>query len=122
MDVCFTTLLSIGDTQLTDFGAITPWHVDQSTIANLSSHFSVTRRPIEDDIDLIRPFSGQHGFDDRFGLQEIIAKKSCRRAFYFSCFDSDRFLLLLFPRAVALSIHQLFKVGNIDSEAALPRH
>src|SRR5438105_7599110 len=85
MDVSFATLLRIDDTKLTDLGTIVSRDVEQSAIAHLSSHFWVTRRLIEDDIDFIRLLSGQHGLDNRFGLQEIIAEKSCGRTFQFVC-------------------------------------
>ena len=79
MDVSFATLLRVDDTKLTNFGAIMPGNVEQSTIANLSSHFRVTRRLIEDEIELIRFISRQHGFHDRLGLQKVVAEKFCRR-------------------------------------------
>src|SRR5437660_10409580 len=81
MDVSFAALLSVGDTQLTDFGPIMSGNVEQSAIPHLSSHFSVTRRLIEDDIDLIRPISRQHGFHDRLGFQTVVADELARRNF-----------------------------------------
>src|SRR5438552_19002879 len=59
MDVSFAALLSVGDTQLTDFGAIMSGNVEQSAIPHLASHFSVTRRLIEDDIEFISEDFGQ---------------------------------------------------------------
>src|SRR5438876_11262985 len=76
-----TAFLRINHAQLTDFGAIMSGNVEQSAIPHLSSHFSVTRRLIEDDIDLIRPISRQQGFHDRLGFQKIVAEKLCRRNF-----------------------------------------
>src|SRR5947207_2697401 len=84
MNISFATLLSIRNTELTDFGAIMSGNVKQATIANLSSHFSVTRGLIEDDIDFICLISRQHSFDNRFGLQKIEAAKFCRQAFCFA--------------------------------------
>src|SRR5438067_11060994 len=75
VDISFATLLSIGDTQLTDFGTIVSGNVEQPTITNLSSHFSVARRLIENDIDFTCLISRQHSLDDRFGLQKLEAEK-----------------------------------------------
>src|SRR5437588_12473103 len=122
MNVSFATLLSIGHTKLTDFGAIMPGNVEQSTIADLSPHFRVTRRLIEDDIDLIRLISRQHSFDDRFGLEKVVTKKFRQRTLQFSGFDSDCFFLLGLPRPLALLLHQFLEAGNIDRESALARH
>src|ERR1700731_166538 len=81
MNVSFAAFLSVDYPKLTDFGAVMPRNVEQSTIANLSSHFGVTRRLIEHHIDLVSPISRQHSFGNCFGLQKIVAEKFRWRTF-----------------------------------------
>ena len=54
MNKNITAFLRIGNTQLSQFGPIMAWHIEQSMIANLSAHFGVTGCPIENDIELAR--------------------------------------------------------------------
>src|SRR6266496_3105290 len=116
------TLLSVYYTQLTDFCPIMPRNVEQTPIADLSPHFGVTRRLIENDIDLIRFLAWQHRFNNRFRLEKIVSKKFCRSDLQIPLFNADRFFLLRSARTLALLLHQFFKSGNIDSQPALPRH
>ena len=68
MDVRFAALLRVQNAKLTDFAAIMPRNVQQSTIAHLATHFGKASRLIEHHIDLVRLISRQHGFDNRFGF------------------------------------------------------
>ena len=67
--------LGIDHAQLTDLGPIVSRNVKQSSIADLSAHLGVEGRPIENDINFIRFFARQNGFDDRLGLEKIVSEK-----------------------------------------------
>src|SRR5437762_942259 len=96
--------------------------MEQPVVANLSPHFRVTWRPIEDDIELVRRASRQHCLNDRFRLQKIVAEEFCRRDIELSVFELDRLFLLTFARPLALLIHELFEPRHIDSQAMLATH
>ena len=85
MDENVFSLLCISYTQLADLRAIVPGHVQQARVADLTTHFSITRRLIKNDIEFRRrarvtkdvrhrmslarfSFNGSDCFDDSFGL------------------------------------------------------
>ena len=115
-------LLRIGHAQLTDLCPIVSRNVKQSSIANLTAHLCVERRPIENDIHLVRFFARQNGLDDCFGLEKIVSEKFGRLDFELAFFNTDFLLLLCLARALALFVHQLLEPCNIHSESALARH
>src|SRR5262249_21351329 len=97
-------------------------HVKQSAIPDLSAHFGVKRRSIENDVELARLFARQNRLDNRFSFQKVITEKLRWLGFQLSFFDTDLFLFLSLTSALTLFIHQLFKSGNVDREPVLSRH
>ena len=57
-------LLGIDHAQLTDLSPIVSWNVKQSSVADLTAHLRVERRPIENDVHFVRFFARQNGFDN----------------------------------------------------------
>ena len=57
-------LLRIDHAQLTDFCPIVSRNVKQSSIADLTAHLGVERRPIQNNVHFVRLFARQNGFDN----------------------------------------------------------
>src|SRR5262249_7439268 len=67
--------LRVQHAQLTNFRSIMPGNMEQATVTDLSAHLRVKRRLIQDDVELVGFRAGHHSFDNRFGLQKVVAKK-----------------------------------------------
>src|SRR5262245_105474 len=99
-----SALLRVDHQQSTNFSAIMSGNVHQPAVADLSTHFSIEWRSIENHRDLSCFLPRQNGFDHSFGFQKIVTEKFCRRGCDFS-FNSKRLLFLGFASAFALLVH-----------------
>src|SRR6266487_4126450 len=122
MDKNIATFLRVDHAKLTNFRAVMSRHMQQSAVADLSAHFSIKRRLIENDIYLFRFPSRQNGFNNRFRFQKVVSKKFRRRSSQLSFFDTDFLFLLGSAGPLPLLVHQFFETGNIHSQSALTCH
>src|SRR5215469_5528818 len=115
-------LLGIGHAQLTNLRPVMSRNVKHSAIANLSAHFRIERRAIENDIYFLRFLARENRFDDCFCLEKIVSEEFRRLYSKLAIFDADFFLLLCLARALTLLLHQLLESGHIYIKAALTCH
>ena len=121
MNEDIAAFLGVDDPKLAHFCPITSRNMEHSMIADLSAHFGIKGRLIENDGELFRLVSRQNILNNRLSFQKIVAKKFCWHGRDFS-FNCDLLFLLSLARARALLLHQLFKAGDIDCQSSLTRH
>ncbi len=122
MDEHISALLRVEHGEPPDLGAVVARHVQQAVIADLSAHLRVAGGAVEHDVQLAFVLSRRHGFDDRLGLEKIVAEELRRLELEVVVGDADDLLFLRGARASALLVHEFFKTGDIDGEPALASH
>ena len=114
------TFLCINHAQLTDLRSIVPRHMKQSTIPDLSSHFGVKGRLIENDIQLTRFLAWQHRLHNSLCLEKVIPQKFCWLRFQFALFNADLFLLLRLSRPRRVAVPSISRIQQHQQLALAP--
>src|SRR5690348_4240968 len=81
MNKYIAALLRAEHAKLTNFSAVVTWNMQQSVVSDLSAHFGIKGRLIENDGDLFRLVSWQNTLNNRLSFQKIVAEKFCRLGF-----------------------------------------